>query len=253
MPLETESFGPPRQRLTGQVAEIWRATRDVTLMRLDPGPEAPFRFLAGQYAQLTFADLPPRDYSIGSRPDQRLLEFHIRDTGDGGSSSYVAERLQQGESVGIEGPFGRCFLREEETGPILAVAGGSGLAPMKSIIETALEGGHRQEIRLYFGVRRATDLYLRDQLEDLALRYGNFAYHLVLSEEAPNEHARGGLVTDVIAEDLPDLSGFTAYMAGPPPMVEAARGLMVRLGLPAARLYADPFLTEGELLGQGWG
>ena len=60
-------------------------------------------------------------------------------------------------------------------------------------------------------------------------------------------------MTDVIAEDLPDLSGFTAYMAGPPPMVEAARSLLVRLGLPSGRLFADPFLTEGELLRQGRG
>ncbi len=247
----TESAGLPRQRLAARVVELTRLGGDITLLRLDPGRAGPFHFRAGQYARLSFGDLPPRDYSIGSRPDEAELEFHIRDTGDGGSSSYVAEVLREGDLVGIEGPFGQGFLREADPRPILAIAGGSGLAPMKSIVETLLAGGAKQQILLYFGVRRESDVYLDGPLRALARSHPNFDLHIVLSE-APNATAfRHGLVSDAVAEDLDDLGGFTAYVAGPPPMVETACRLLAQRGLPPARIYADPLLAKPDLLPQG--
>ena len=164
----TEGAGLPRQRLSARVAELRRLSGGISLLRLDPGAAGPFRFRAGQYARLSFGELPPRDYSIGSRPDEALLEFHIRDTGDGGSSSYVAEALREGDPVGLEGPFGQGFLREADPRPILAIAGGAGLAPMKSIVETLLAAGATREILLYFGVRREADVYLDGPLKALA-------------------------------------------------------------------------------------
>ena len=246
----TGEAGLPCQRLVARVAELTRAGGGITLLRLDPGPGGPFRFRAGQYARLAFGELPPRDYSIGSRPDEPLLEFHIRDTGDGGSSSYVAERLREGDAVGIEGPFGRSFLRASDPRPILAIAGGAGLAPMKSIVETLLAGGATQEILLYFGVRREADLYLDGALRALARAHGNFDVRIVLSEAPPASRFRRGLVSDAVAEDLDDLGRYTAYVAGPPPMVEATCRLLARRGLPPARIYADPFHTRADLLPQ---
>ena len=246
----SESAGPPRQRLTARVAELKRLAGDITLLRLDPGSAGPFRFRAGQYARLSFGDLPPRDYSIGSRPDEAQLEFHIRDTGDGGSSSYVAEVLRAGDPVGIEGPFGQGFLREADSRPILAIAGGSGLAPMKSIVETLLAGGAKQQILLYFGVRRKSDVYLEGPLEALARTHRNFNVHIVLSEASGASAFRRGLVSDAVAEDLDHLGGFTAYVAGPPPMVEATCRLLAQRGLPPARIYADPLLGKADLLPQ---
>ena len=250
MPIVTESFGIPRQRLIAKVAEILRATPEITLLRLDPGAAGPLRFRAGQYAQLTFGALPPRDYSIGSRPDEALLEFHIRDTGDGGSSTYVSRELREGEAVTVEGPFGRCFLQDDEPGPVLAIAGGSGLAPMKSIIATALTRGFDGEIHLYFGVRRNRDVYLEEQLQDLSKSHSKFSFDIVVSDEHPAEGYRPGLVTDAIAQDHGALSASSAYMAGPPPMVAATSRLLLQRGLSTARLYADPFLTEAELASQ---
>ncbi len=247
----TEDNGLPRQRLVARVAELTRLTGDITLLRLDPGIAGPFRFRAGQYAQLTFGDLPPRDYSIGSRPDEATLEFHIRDTGDGGSSSYVANKLCLGEPVGIEGPFGEGYLRDADPRPVLAIAGGAGLAPMKSIIETLLAGGARQEILLYFGVRRESDVYLDAQLKALARTHRNLDVHIVLSESSPSSGFRLGLVSDAVAEDLEDLDRFTAYVAGPLPMVEATCRLLTQRGLPQARIYADPLLAKPDLRSQG--
>ena len=246
----SESAGPPRRRLTARVARLTRLAGDITLLRLDPGRAGPFRFRAGQYARLSFGDLPPRDYSIGSRPDEAQLEFHIRDTGDGGSSSYVAELLRKGDSVGVEGPFGRGYLREADPRPVLAIAGGSGLAPMKSIVETLLAGGATQQILLYFGARRESDVYLDGPLKALARTHPNFDLHIVLSEAPAASALRRGLVSEAVAEDLGDLGGFTAYVAGPPPMVEAACRLLTQRGLPPARIYADPVLARADLLPQ---
>ena len=246
----TEGAGLPCQRLVARVAELTRLAGDITLLRLDPGAAGPFRFRAGQYARLSFGELPPRDYSIGSRPDETLLEFHIRDTGDGGSSSYVAGVLREGDPVGLEGPFGQGFLREADPRPILAIAGGAGLAPMKSIVETLLAAGATQEIRLYFGVRRESDVYLDGPLKALAGVHSNFDVQVVLSEASPSCRFRRGLVSDAVAQDLDDLGPYTAYVAGPPPMVEATRRLLIRRGLPPARIYADPFFAKADLLAQ---
>ncbi len=247
----TEEPGPPRQRLVARVASLTQVGGGITLLRLDPGVAGPFRFRAGQYAQLSFGDLPPRDYSIGSRPDETLLEFHIRDTGDGGSSSYVAQQLRLGDPVGIDGPFGQGYLRHADPRPVLAIAGGAGLAPMKSIVETLLAEGARQEILLYFGVRRESDVYLDAQLKALARAHRNLDVHIVLSESSAAGGFRLGLVSEAVAEDLGDLGRFTAYVAGPLPMVEATCRLLTQRGLPQARIYADPLLAKTDLLSQG--
>ncbi len=242
----TDSFELPRQRLSGRVVHLDKVAQDVFVLRLEVGGESPFRFKAGQYAQLSFGDLPARDYSIGSRPDDPLLEFYIRDTGDGGSSTYVSKSLRIGDRVGIDGPFGSSFLGDAEASPILAIAGGSGLAPMKSIVETALERGHEQAIHFYFGVRRYCDIYLEDHFRDLAQRHPALVFNVVLSDEPASGVYRQGLVTDAIAEDFTDLSGYSIYLAGPPPMVASAVALLDQRGASKDRIHADPFYNGGE-------
>jgi naphthalene 1,2-dioxygenase ferredoxin reductase component len=232
-------------RIVGRVAAITRATHDIRIVRLELAPGERFEFLAGQYAALGFGQLPPRDYSMASRPDEPMLEFHIRDMGVG-PSAYVAGRLAIGETVTIDGPFGDGYLRTEHEGPILVIAGGSGLAPMKSVVETALAVGMRQPIRFYFGVREEGDLYLESHFAALAARHPNLSFTPVLSSASAGTSRRTGYVAECALADIADLSGFKAYLAGPPVMVEAAtRGLLVR-GLRLADIHADPFYTETD-------
>ena len=110
-------------------------------------------FSAGQFAKVAFAPGLARDYSMANVPDTAELEFHVRRIPGGLASSHVWEHLREGDRVRVEGPFGDCWLREEHAGPIVCVAGGSGLAPVKSIVETALRRGMTNPIHLYFGVR----------------------------------------------------------------------------------------------------
>lgn len=228
-----------------RVVDLVQATDDIRILRLAPPAAARFDFRAGQYAKLGFGALPPRDYSMAGAPDEPLLEFHIRDVGDG-ASRYAVRRLALGEEVTVSGPMGDAYLRPEHPGPIIAIAGGSGLAPMKSIVETALHLGLVQAIHLYFGVRIERDLYLVEHFERLVVVHHNFRFIPVVAEPNESTRWRTGLVGDTVLADIPDPAGSKAYLAGPPPMVEATVAQLRARGLPAADIHADPFYSEEE-------
>ncbi len=236
---------PPR-RLSCRVVGIEDATHDVHIVRLETVDGGPFGFSAGQYASVTFGALPPRDYSMANRPDQAGLEFHIRDMRDNGASGYVARQLRLGDTVRVEGPYGEAWLRRDHAGPILAIAGGSGLAPIKSIVETALAAGMRQDIGLYLGVRDEADVYLEEHFRALARSHRNLRFVPVLSDPAAPTGRRAGLVGDAVAADFADFAGFKAYLAGPPVMVCSVLKMFLSRGLGREDIHADPFYTETE-------
>jgi len=241
----------PVQRLVCRVAALQDATHDIRILRLALPDGARFPFAAGQYAAIGFADLPPRDYSMANRPGEPALEFHVRRTSGGGASAHVARHLAVGDAVSVEGPHGGAYLRPEHRGPILAIAGGSGLAPMKAIVESALAEDGTAPVHLYFGVRAERDLYLVDHFSALARGHGRFRFEPVLSEPAGPTPRRTGLVGQAVAEDIAQLTGFKAYLAGPPVMVEATVALLRQRGLPARDIHADPFYSEAEKAAPG--
>jgi CDP-4-dehydro-6-deoxyglucose reductase/ferredoxin-NAD(P)+ reductase (naphthalene dioxygenase ferredoxin-specific) len=203
--------------------------------------------MAGQYAQVSFPGAPARDYSMANMPGDTEIEFHIRRIPGGATSERVASALRVGDPVDVRGPLGSSFLRERHTGPILAVAGGSGLAPIKSIVETALARGLKQPIRLYFGVRRERDLYLVDHLKRLADTHGSLTFIQVLSEQRQSDCCRAGFVTDAIASDIQNFDGWKAYLAGPSSMIDAAGPLLIERGLRMEDMHADVFLTPQDI------
>jgi ferredoxin-NAD(P)+ reductase (naphthalene dioxygenase ferredoxin-specific) len=245
---ETDEILPhPRRRLLCRVAAVDALTHDIRRVLLAIEQGGPFAFSAGQFASLGFAALPPRDYSMASRPEEPRLEFHIRRMGTGSVSDHVAGRLRPGDPVSLAGPLGTAYLRERHRGPILAIAGGSGLAPIKSIVETALARDPARPIRLYVGARDARDLYLVEHFIALAARHGDFRFVSVLSEPGNGTVHRIGLVQDAAAEELSALPGAKAYLAGPPAMVEAAHALLRARGLPGRDIHADAFYSAAEM------
>jgi CDP-4-dehydro-6-deoxyglucose reductase/ferredoxin-NAD(P)+ reductase (naphthalene dioxygenase ferredoxin-specific) len=183
---------------------------------------------------------------MANRPGDPELEFHIRRVPGGAATARIHALLKLGDAVTVEGPFGSSYLREKHAGPILCVAGGSGLAPIKSIVETALAHGMRQPIHVYFGARTERDLYLVDHFQGLEARHTNLTFTPVLSEAAPQPRWRTGLVTDAVGQDLQDLDGWKAYVAGPPAMVDAATAIATSRGLRPQDLHADVFFTPEE-------
>lgn len=238
-----------RRILTCRVTKLIDETHDVRRVLLEIEDGGPFDFTAGQYASVTFADLPARDFSMANRPGVAPLEFHIRHIDGGIVSRHVAETLKVGDQVRVEGPIGVSYLRETHSGPIVAIAGSTGLAPVLSIVESALGKGFRQPILTYFGVRDERDLYLVDRLEKLATDHQNLRLETVLSEPSGATSRRTGLVSDAVASDFsrPDaLDGAKGYIAGPPAMVEAAIDVLQSRGMRRQDCHADAFYTEAE-------
>lgn len=231
--------------VAGRVVGLSNATHDIKRITVEPLGNA-FAFLPGQFARLRFSALPERDYSMASLPGETPFEFHIRLTPGGAVSTYVHDTLQLGDMLSMHAPFGNAFLRPEPAGPILAVAGGSGLAPICSIIGGALRAGVRSDIYLYFGVRDERDLYLEDHFTGLAREHPNLHFVPVLSQPADQTARRRGFLADVLREDLRDISGWTAYLAGPPVMVETCKAALFPLGLLRDRCHADPFYDQSH-------
>lgn len=236
---------PPR-RLDGIVTQLDDLTHDIKLVRITPADGAPLLFTAGQYAQVGFDGVPARSYSMANRHGEDGLEFHIRRVPGGATSEHVHGALKTGDKTTLELPLGSSSLRQHHSGPILCIAGGSGLAPIKSIVETALAHGMKQPIHVYFGARAERDLYLVEHFQALAKRHANLTFAPVLSEAQSGQY-RSGFVTQVVAEDLSDLDGWKAYVAGPPPMVDAAMEVTSARGLHKKDMHADVFFTPDEL------
>ena len=239
----------PSRVMRCKVVDLTALTHDILRLRMDIVAGGPFAFSAGQFASLEFPVAPGfvRDYSMANRADEKLLEFHIRILPAANSvSRRAAAALKPGDLVKVCGPLGTSYLRAQHAGPMLCIAGGSGLAPIKSIVETALEGGFGQPVHLYFGVRAERDVYFEAELAELQRRFPSFKAHIVLSEPGAQAAVsllprRVGFVTAAVAADFSALAAFKTYFAGPPPMVDAATALARERGVGSRDIHADAF------------
>jgi len=231
-----------------RVARIAELAHDVRELKLAIVAGGPYTFSAGQHARLKFGPgIPERSYSMANTPDQEdLLDFHIRQVPRGMASGYVFTSLHVGAEVTVSGPLGNAYLRQNHRGPILAVAGGSGLAPIKSIIETALAGDPTREVHLYFGSRDERDIYLESHLNELGRACPNLMLNIVLSQPSRPTARRTGTVVDAVVADLKSFDGFKAYVAGPPPMVEAMQRELLDRGMALRDIHADAFYGQAE-------
>jgi len=149
----------------------------------------------------------------------------------------------------FEGPLGTFFLREDSDKPVILMAGGTGFAPVKAIIEHALAAGSLRQFVLYWGVRRREDLYMADVAAVWEAQHANFTFIPVLSDPQPEDRwpGRTGFVHQAILDDFGDLSGYQIYACGPPVMIESGRKAFVaERGLPDSEFYADAFTIAAD-------
>lgn len=234
----------PSRVMRCRVAGLASLTHDIREVRLKVEAGGPFIFSAGQYAQIEFAPGLARHYSMANTPEQDELVFQIRHMPGGRTSGFVATQLKPGEGVKVSGPHGVSYLRDKHAGPVLLIAGGSGLAPVESLLHTLLGRGHAAPIALYFGVRAERDVYHEAELRALAAAHPNFRYFIVLSEQAEAPGRRSGYVHEAAAGDLAGVEGWKAYLAGPPVMVEAATEMLKAKGLAQRDIHADAFYNQ---------
>jgi ferredoxin-NAD(P)+ reductase (naphthalene dioxygenase ferredoxin-specific) len=243
IPEPDEVVTHPARIIKATVTAIKSATHDIRILRLKPAK--PLSFSPGQYASLQFTPEHIRPYSMASLCTDEELVFHIRRVPDGRVSSYVFDELKPGDSVRVSGPLGTAYLRNQHQGPMLCVAGGTGLAPILSILRGAIDAGMDNPIYLYFGVRSPDDIYGLDKLKLLQSSNTNLKLQVVVTTDEHDSGLRTGLVTEAIAQDLADFSGWRAYVCGAPPMVEATAALIKQRGIEPHHVYADAFYASG--------
>jgi ferredoxin-NAD(P)+ reductase (naphthalene dioxygenase ferredoxin-specific) len=242
---------PEPDEIVVHTARIVKATvvalEDMThdIKRLVLKPAKPIDFSPGQYAQLQFTPEHVRPYSMAGLSADGTFEFHVRVVPDGRVTGYIASQLKLGDAVKVSGPLGSAYLRKKHEGPMLCVAGGTGLAPILSILRGAIEGGMSNPIHLYFGVRSPKDVYGVEWLTKLQRVHPQLKVHVVVSSGGDPATQRCGLVTHAIEQDLGDLDGWRAYLCGSPPMVEAASLVAKTKGVAPEHVYADAFYTQG--------
>lgn len=200
-------------------------------------------YLAGQYIDLQLEGGRRRSFSLANPSGEDLLELHVRRVPGGRFSEYVFEQMPAKHLLRFEGPLGNFYLREDSERPIALIAGGTGLAPIKAMIEYALVQDICRPMRLFWGVRARRDLYLDEQVRQWARAHPNFGYTPVLSAPRAQDDWDGeiGFVHDVAARLLPELNGWEVYMSGPPAMISAGSRVFTAQGLPQDRLYSDTF------------
>jgi ferredoxin-NAD(P)+ reductase (naphthalene dioxygenase ferredoxin-specific) len=242
IPEPDEVINHPARILKTTVTAVEQVTHDIRRLRLRSGK--PLEFSPGQYATLQFTPDHVRPYSMAGLPGDDELEFHVRVVKDGLVSGYVDQQLKVGDTVRVSGPLGTSYLRTRHEGPMLCVAGGTGLAPVLSIVRGALESGMRNDIHVYFGVRSPRDIYSADTLARLAERHANLTVHVVVTEGNDDPGRRSGIVTEAVAQDWNWLAGWRAYLCGAPPMVDSASVVARDRGILPEHIYADAFYAK---------
>ena len=230
--------------LPARVAKKEQLAHDVIALHLQLPASERLQFKAGQYIEFILKDGKRRAFSIANAPhDSDFLQLHIRVIAGGVFSEYVEKELQEKAILRLEAPFGNFFLREDSQKPLVMVAGGTGFAPVKGIIEHMLHNNINREIVLYRGARELRDLYMHDLCEKWAALMPNISYIPVLSEPNAEDNwlGRTGLVHQAVLDDIGDLSTHQAYVCGAPVMCEAAHTGFVAQGLNADEFFSDAF------------
>lgn len=234
----------PLKRLPCRVERLELLAHDVMALYLRLPPIGPFEFRAGQYIDFVLPDGDHRSFSMANPPhDAELLELHVRRVPGGNFSQFVFDGLKPRDLLRLIGPLGNFYVRDDLERPLMMVAGGTGLAPIQSMLLDLEKRGDTRPVWLYWGTRARRDLYQQALLEALERRFDNLTYTPVLSEPGNDDRWRGrrGLVHRAVLEDHDDLGAFDVYLSGPPPMINAARDDFAGAGLQDERLFFDAF------------
>ena len=237
----------PTHRYVARVSLLEPLAPDVMRIMLAIVEGGPLPFRAGQYINIILDDGAKRSFSFATSPHEASgegeIELHVRRIEGGRFTTQVFSALKVGDRLNFEGPLGAFTLREDGGKPIIFVAGSTGFAPVKSMLEHAFWVGLTRPMILYWGVRRPADMYLTDLVETWQREHSNFKFIPVVSDAVPEDQwtGRTGLVHEAILEDFPDLSRHQVYACGSVGMVAAATPAFIGRGISADDCFSDAF------------
>ena len=224
---------------------------DVMVMHLKLPTNERLQFLPGQYIEFILKDGQRRAFSLANAPhDDQMLELHLRLIPGGVFTEHVFKEMPERTILRFEGPMGTFNLKEESDKAIIFVAGGTGFAPIKGMIEHAIHQKMTRPMTLYWGAHALQDLYMQSLPETWAKDNKNITFIPVLSAAKPEDHwtGRTGLVHEAVMADHSDLSTFEVYCCGAPGMVEAAHRDFLAHGLPEDAFFSDAFTFASKSL-----
>ena len=229
------------------VVEVEMISSTVAKLVVEPdGVAPPVSFIPGQYVHLSVPGTSEhRSYSFANAASEsEKYTFYIKVLGQGAMSDYLSQRAQPGDETTVTGPFGRFYLRPVDR-PILMVAGGTGLAPMLSILDTLVANGETdQPIRLLYGANAADELFAFDQLERYAANGLNITTELCVVEPAEGWDGATGHVTGLLRRGLTNGGDCRVYLCGPPPMIDAAEAWLTKNGHDPSLVHAEKFVPS---------
>jgi CDP-4-dehydro-6-deoxyglucose reductase, E3 len=232
----------PVRLLPARVECLDAFTDDIMRIRLKLPRAGRLQFLAGQYVDILLPGGKRRAFSIASPPSEPdFIELHIKRVDGGGFTGHVFSDMQKKEILRIEGPLGTFFVRRKSDRPMVMMGGGTGFAPLKSMVEELIESGDTRPIQLFWGVAKESDLYARDLIDQWEAEHGHFSFVPVLAEPHPDWSGERGYVHDAVLRAHPDLSPFDVYMSGPPAMIHTARKTFLQAGVAEDHLFYDSF------------
>ena len=227
------------------IDEVRQLTYDIKLIRFKLLKPNRMDFKPGQYAQLKVPGIDViRAYSIASDPAiTDSIEMIVRYVPNGQATTYVFKALQKGDKAIITGPYGSFFLQEQSTRDIVCIAGGSGKAPIRSILARLKAMGMPRKIRYFFGAKAVRDLYYTEEMRQLEKEYPNFEYIPALSNPLDEDKWQGetGLITDVLDRMTGDLKEAEAYLCGSPGMIDACIKVLNKHEIQTKNVYYDKF------------
>lgn len=232
-----------------EVASLKDLTYDIKQVVLRLIEPQEITFTAGQYIQFEVPEYELsseevyRAYSMASQPSRKNeVELEIRLVPNGICTTYVFNYLKEGDRVTINGPYGEFYLRNSDA-DILFIAGGSGMAPIKSILYDMYEKGIQRKATYFFGARAVRDLFLVEEMREMEKNMPGFTFVPALSEPLPEDNWEGetGLITDVLDRHYSSMDNLEAYLCGSPGMIDAAVAVLTKKGLPEEKIYFDKF------------
>lgn len=235
---------PSRKTVQAKLYRLRMAAPDVAVvdLRFPAGVKVPFK--AGQYLQVHLEGEDPRSFSMSNPPKSAdSVQLHVRVMPGSLFGERTLSRMQTGDQLSVELPFGDFYLREGPA-PVILVAGGTGFAPMQSILEDSLAKQRDRSFTLYWGARQLDGLYAMEQVRKWSQKFQNFHFVGVISDGERGEDMRSGLVHEAVLADHADLSRHQVYVCGAPVLVSAAREAFTsKCGLPPGQFYSDSFAT----------
>jgi NAD(P)H-flavin reductase len=199
-----------------------------------------FEYESGQFVLLKVGELS-RAYSIARAPGGKHCELILNiEIVPDGRLTPLLDKIEVGEKIDVQGPFGYFVLKSPPEKKLVFVATSVGVAPLRTMIESALAADAERNVTLYFGVRNEKDIFYKEDFEALAAAHPNFEFVLTLSKPSENWDGSRGRVTNILPEvEFDNETDF--YLCGGKPMIDDTKKILLANGVNEEQIYFEQF------------